>query len=280
MTKPAGYWTIEKILEESQAIIDKGYRLSQKGLHKIKRDDLAVAIGRNGGFLKIKEILGIEEKVFPAKEIVTKYLDGNSTYKLAKEYDCSRTAIDNILKRENIAKRKYTKDLSLDKEKIIDAYSNEFKSADELAKEYNCAPGSIIYLLRKEGTKIRTGSEARLKERVFLPAKKISRLYQKGKSAIELSEEYACSPCTIYRILKEGNVKIRNLSEAQLAKAKTPLNEIINYYQNENNSISKAAKKYNLDYARVWHILKVKGLLKHWERQSQSLEHAVDLYIR
>jgi len=66
--KPNGYWDDEKIFVELKKIKEeKGYLPSSVKLRDMKRNDLNVAISRNGGYRKFKDLLGIKE---------TKKIDG------------------------------------------------------------------------------------------------------------------------------------------------------------------------------------------------------------
>lgn len=64
--KPRGYWTLNSTLAEAKKVVEeKGYLPSDWGLRKIKRNDLAQAIYSNGGFYKIRELLGLKNSRKP-----------------------------------------------------------------------------------------------------------------------------------------------------------------------------------------------------------------------
>ena len=64
--KPDGYWNLENTLAEAKKIVEeKGYLPSAKKLREMKRANLVFAIIKNGGYNKIREMLGLEEGYKP-----------------------------------------------------------------------------------------------------------------------------------------------------------------------------------------------------------------------
>jgi len=74
LIKPVGYWTLENTLAECRKVIEKYGKLpGSDKLAEMKMSCLSYAIGTNGGFPKIRELLGIQ-KQNPLKEAIMEYL--------------------------------------------------------------------------------------------------------------------------------------------------------------------------------------------------------------
>jgi hypothetical protein len=66
MRKPARYWNLKHTVAECKNVVEEyGRLLSKKELCEMKISGLANAIGRNGGMIKIRGMLGIELKRKP-----------------------------------------------------------------------------------------------------------------------------------------------------------------------------------------------------------------------
>jgi hypothetical protein len=64
--KENGYWSMNTILDESRAIVkEKGYLPSYDELNDMGRADIGVAIAKNGGMFKLREMLGLNQSRKP-----------------------------------------------------------------------------------------------------------------------------------------------------------------------------------------------------------------------
>lgn len=105
-------------------------------------------------------------------EIIKKYQDGTSQGRLAEVYDCSRTAINTVLKNNNVHIRtmKETNSKILEEEvilSIIKEYVINKKSLYVLAKEFHLSQDKITSVLKEHGIKLRTYAEAKDLSRVY-----------------------------------------------------------------------------------------------------------------
>ena len=94
-----------------------------------------------------QKILSDKEKL----EIVTRYQDGESTYDLAKAYDCHRSTISNNLKKAGI-------DVSIEKNNIDEAirlYESGCTTKD-IAAKYHMTDNAVSRRLKAAGVKMRT----------------------------------------------------------------------------------------------------------------------------
>ena len=94
-----------------------------------------------------QKILSDKEKL----EIVTRYQDGESTYDLAKAYDCHRSTISNNLKKAGI-------DVSIEKINIDEAirlYESGCTTKD-IAAKYHMTDNAVSRRLKAAGVKMRT----------------------------------------------------------------------------------------------------------------------------
>lgn len=94
-----------------------------------------------------QKILSDKEKL----EIVTRYQDGESTYDLAKAYDCHRSTISNNLKKAGI-------DVSIEKinlDEAIRLYESGCTTKD-IAAKYHMTDNAVSRRLKAAGVKMRT----------------------------------------------------------------------------------------------------------------------------
>lgn len=99
-------------------------------------------------------------------DIINKYQNGTSQTQLAKDNSCSRTAINTILKNNNIHIRniKEANGIIIPEEtvlKIIDEYVLNKKSIYALKQEFNLSQDKIESLLKEHQVKLRTYAEAK-----------------------------------------------------------------------------------------------------------------------
>ena len=93
--------------------------------------------------------LNVEE----IKLLIAEYENGKSTYALARQFDCHRGTVSNVLKRHgvNVTHSKVGK---LDVADIVTMYGQMHTTA-EIAEKYNVGPQLILRCLREHGVKIR-----------------------------------------------------------------------------------------------------------------------------
>ena len=90
--------------------------------------------------------------------------------------------------------------------------------------------------------------------KIYLPTEKVIRKYQCGMSTYKLAEEYNVSDTKIWRLLKEGGVELRNISEALLGRV-LPAKEIIRLYTEGKNTV-ELGKKYGVKPDSIKQLLK------------------------
>lgn len=88
------------------------------------------------------------------QEIVSLYKEGETTYKLAKKFGCSKTTISKLLKQQGVNVTKSKVQAKLDAEKIITMYEKMYTS-EQIAKQLGVSSYSIMKCLRAHGVKIR-----------------------------------------------------------------------------------------------------------------------------
>ena len=163
-----------------------------------------------------------EKLNLPDKEICDKYLDGMSTPKLAKEYNCSITPIFKILRNNNIKIRSISEAntiwiteknnlnlIYLPVKKICDEYKNGM-SIPDLARQYDCDVKTIKKRLCENGIRLKTFPK--------IPTEKICNEYKNGMSTPDLAEKYNCSVNAIRKRLNDNMIEFRSISEALTGK--------------------------------------------------------------
>lgn len=94
-------------------------------------------------------------------------------------------------------------------------------------------------------------------DKLILPEDEICSKYLKGKTMIQLGNEYGCSTSSISNILKRSHVKSRSFRDAALIgwNLELPSQEIIDLY-NSGISSTNIGKKYNCSPGTILTLLK------------------------
>lgn len=125
-------------------------------------------------------------------------------------------------------------------ELLINDYVNNLLSTKELAKKYHMAQGTILNILRKSGIKMRTASESLFLRRnpdytiEQIREKIIDNYVNKGYGQERSGREFGISGKTVKRILKENNIKIRDLNESICLSNQTNDRTVQHYFKNDN----------------------------------------------
>lgn len=195
----------------------------------------------------------------PEKKIVELYNSGSSTLKIAKMFDCSSGAINNLLNRNNIKLRNHGRSIiRLDNNLIAEMYKNG-KDSNNIAKEFNCSPQTILNRLKEMNIKIK---ETKLKKGLIpkwtlnLPEEEIIRMYSIDKlSPRKISLIFKCSQHPIIDILKKNKItphKIKDYVDVnrEIFKEKGRIQKI----KNKNKNLDKI--KLDLNYLRMLYLEK------------------------
>jgi Mor family transcriptional regulator len=83
---------------------------------------------------------------YQKEEICNKYLSGDNTYSIAKEYNCSNVTISRILKSEGVKIRGNKKFNKITELEICKKYKNGTHSY-KLSEVYNCSVTAILIQL-------------------------------------------------------------------------------------------------------------------------------------
>lgn len=164
------------------------------------------------------------KKIFTAEQIATiisKYLAGESTTKIAGYFSVNFKKILKVLRENNIQIRKQNIKLSAkQKEEILELY-NAGNSATSIAKKFNIKPIFIQKLIRNHVTKTRPSHEYLKKFSDDISNNIITDYFAK-LSYKELAKKYACSQTLIKKEIKNYLNKTDNIfcRECQQTKEK------------------------------------------------------------
>lgn len=162
------------------------------------------------------------------KEIKRLYLKEKlSQQKLADKFNCSRSYIGKILKKEGILISRYFQQikelryrLGNNTKEIIILYTDKKLNlgTSKIAKKFNCSPFIIKKILKENNIETK-----RKPYRINLDEIKIIKLYIKEKLSMQtIANKFGCSFTVIYKILERNNIMRRNkkynLNEIQLLK--------------------------------------------------------------
>lgn len=89
------------------------------------------------------------------KNIVAAYKAGKSTHKISQQYNCCKTTISNLLKRNGISVTNAKAQGKFNAQTVIHLYE-EMHTTEEIAKLFGVSPYTINRCLRENGVKIRS----------------------------------------------------------------------------------------------------------------------------
>ncbi|MBU3905107.1 MAG: hypothetical protein KJ906_03090 [Nanoarchaeota archaeon] len=155
-------------------------------------------------------VIKIKKINIPKKELEKMYVNKIlSTYKIAKEYACDPTVIQNRLKEYDIPRRIPKKRISISKKELVNLYLKKKLSTYKIAKLYNCRNSTIGRKL--EESKIKT----RRLEKIEILKGELIYLYSKRRLPLsKIAKKFNCSIATIFKNMKLHNIKLRTTSEA------------------------------------------------------------------
>lgn len=182
------------------------------------------------------------------KEICRLYVEEEKTaYYIAKQFDCHRSLIREILIRNKIKKRKinYTK---LEKElKICLIYKNGNISKAELSRQFKCGKTTIRRILIKHNIIPGPKSEdIDISSRRFTKQieKEICKLYvEENQSFCLIANKFNCNNSLVRDILIRNKIEIRKPFKNKFTLEKEL--EICLIYKEGNISMTELAKKFN-----------------------------------
>jgi|SRR5690349_10553137 len=117
-------------------------------------------------------------------------------------------------------RRAFPKTRLLPDERIVEMYVSGVDS-DTVAGRAGCSAKTVLDIVRAAGQTVRrpgAGSGRPL----TLTAEQIIKRYQAGESGVRLAEAAGCVPSTIYNILRQNNIELRDRNPrgaAERAKA-------------------------------------------------------------
>jgi len=204
---------------------------------------------------KEKPDLRNKRKKLPIDEIIIKYTEGVSQYKIAKEYDVSEHTIHVMIKEyyEKIGKKRpdlRNKRKKLPIDEIIRKYE-EGIAGYKIAKEYDISQSTINLRIKEYYEKIGKGKPDLRNKRKKLPIDEIIRKYEEGISQCKIAKEYGMSHFVIGTRIKEYYKKTgKEKPDPRNKKKELPIDEIIRKYE-EGNSQYKIAYEYGVSQSTI-----------------------------
>ena len=182
-------------------------------------------------------------------------IKGLTREQCAKEGNTTLANIKEYLRKWNIEKSK----LIIKKEDLIN-YVNNGLTTKEISEIYKCHKGTINRYFKKYNIK-NTNYEV-YEQYDDTNDQEIIKLYNDGKSTVEISKIFNCSATSIRSHLKHNGIKMRTFAESMWNYHKKEIPEDFNDYKKLYNlyieeSISKAelARRYNCTIAVINRVL-------------------------
>ncbi len=158
--------------------------------------------------------------------IIKEYQDGLSSLKLAKKYNCSKSKILGILKKNKIERRS-NKIILTEKQinSIIELYENKV-TIEEIVSKLKVSGKKIYEVLNKHGIVRKLNKKINEKTK-----KNIIKYFNNGVKISEIQTKFNIkSDATIYKILKEKGIKIKHIPHNKIDDIVK--DKIINEYVN------------------------------------------------
>ena len=139
----------------------------------------------------------------PAKDIVTRYRAGETTYQLGRAYGCSQTTIISILKRHGVSRRVGRLiELPVSDEELARRYLEERAELQQLAAELGVKPNLVSRRVAAAGVAVPVGHR-----RMDLPDAEIVARYKRGEPVQRIARSYGVSWPTIMRRIREDRAR-------------------------------------------------------------------------
>ena len=187
--------------------------------------------------------------VLPITTIIMSYKNNIESGEIAKKYNCSKSTILRLLKKNNIEIRKGRIGRLDIKEKEIIVFYKKCRSAEKVAKKYKCSPSLVYRILKNNNIK-------RNKYKIILNKNKVKEFYKKCRSAGETSNKFNCNISVILRILREDGVKLDKYKKMTI---NLDYNKVIELYK-EHKSAYRITKILGCSKNPIYRILKINNI--------------------
>lgn len=198
-------------------------------------------------------------------EWIDKYKSGMGCAEIAKEYGCSTSTVNLVVRKVGISRSNQEAQMLLSEyskyyNEWIECYKNGMSSLD-IAKQYGCNSVVVGEAIRRVGIS-RTNRDAQLLRDTKYGAYHQEWIdkYKSGMSSSDIAAEYKCSKFTICQVLKKEGVT-RSLSEARSLRgsmyAKFHDEWIIKYISGMN--MCEIASEYDTSSSNVSSIVRRSG---------------------
>jgi len=186
--------------------------------------------------------------------ICESYKEGKTITSLKKEFSCSNSPIQRVLRENNLGgsgnKKRFS---SKDKEAICKKY-NEGLSVRDISKIFNCSYTPIKRILEENNIDIIPDYNSYNFSKTEV--EDICKNYKKGKPLSYFQKMFSCSRSPIKRVLKENGIKIRKTKNII---PKSEYKNIIDKYI-KGFSATKIADIYDCDCSVIYNILKKENI--------------------
>lgn len=182
------------------------------------------------------------------KNVIKEYLEGLSSLKLAKKYGCSKQKILDVLKNNNIERRKTKYEITEEIKNLIITKYKEKEPIKNIVK-LSGACEKRIYKILKDENLVRNFN----KKIPIEVEKEICDKFLNGKTNKQLCEEYGIWPSTISKILDKNGIERKRVAYNKIDE--NIKQKIISEYVNGLN-ICELSEKYGFGTTTIARWLK------------------------
>lgn len=182
------------------------------------------------------DIFRPNRKISEEKEelIIDRYNNFETTREIALSYNCDRSVIERILKKNKIIWHKDR--IKGCKDEIIKRYCNG-ESSLEIAKSYNVSESCIQRIIKDNSVEFH-------KDRLKKSHSEIIDRYQRGESRKSIAILFNCHYETISRILRKNKIKVPKLNSKTHQRNLERTKKEIRKFNEKNNKVNKIIKLY------------------------------------
>lgn len=212
-----GYIEVDDKYEEMQGMYLAGYSTAKiSSLFNVDRHCISNILKSMGVIVHKADPININNQEF--QELVLDYQTGYSLKSLAKRYGCSSAGLKEYLQKKGVSLRtKFSILKDEDKQQeLIKEYISGTLKVSEIQKKYHCEYKTFLKVLANHGiSKKGLGGKFKLSDTDSL---EIVRLFNEGKSVLELATLYQVDKCTIYNLFKRLHVDYKNIITPRVSK--------------------------------------------------------------
>ncbi len=208
------------------------------------------------------------------EEVWRRYLGGEGSTTIARDYPVSSTMIQNLMRRKGVL-RSGSKIGNVEKKKIVERYESG-ERVRQIAEDMSVSRKTVERYIKEAGIPFRFGwlTEAQEQE--------IEDRYSKGESTYQISRELSESRWTVLEALRRRDIAVQSELDAEKdlgILSETDLEEAVRLYLNGWNTID-VATHFSVNKRAIWKLLRRQNIPRRILSEAQRKYRVVEDFFK